>query len=256
LLGDDNLNQLRTRLYAAYATTHAGTSDIESQAAGFRRDIQGHLPQDRQVHILDLGCGQGHYVRKLLALGFEHTRGIDVSPEQVHVAQASGLTQVSLGDYQESLGVADLDVVIATDFLEHLTRFEGLRALDRIKRSLRPGGILILRVPNAASPFGGALRYGDLTHESSFTAGSLRQLGAATGFAEVELNACPPPVHGVKSALRAAIWWGVTVIVRIALIAETGEVHGHVVTQNIVAVMRVDGGVRQSRWVRSSGELQ
>ena len=239
--GDPNLDQLRERLYAAYATTHAGTSDLESQAPGFRRDIRPHLPHDRQVHILDLGCGQGHYVRQLLALGFEHTRGIDVSPEQVQQARASGLTQVSLGDYRESLSVAELDVVIATDFLEHLTRFEGLQALDGIKRALRVGGAVILRVPNAGSPFGGTLRYGDLTHETSFTARSLRQLGAAAGFPSIDIYACTPPVHGVTSALRAAAWWAVTAMMKMALIVETGQVRGHVVTQNIVAVMRLDG---------------
>ncbi len=238
---ESDLDQLRNRLYSAYATTHAGGSNLQSQAPGFNRDIRPHLPRDRRAQILDLGCGQGHYVRQLLSLGFEHTRGIDVSPEQVQRARASGLNQVSLGDYRESLGVADLDVVIATDFLEHLTRFEGLQALDRIKRSLRRGGALIVRVPNASSPFGGTLRYGDLTHETSFTPRSLRQLGAAAGFTTMEIHPCPPPSHGVKSALRAGVWWAMATMVKMALIVETGEVHGHVVTQNVVAVMRLGG---------------
>jgi len=241
LPAEPDLDELRERLYSAYASTHSGVSESESQVPGFRRDIRPHLPQDRRAKILDLGCGQGHYVGELLALGFEHTRGIDISPEQVQRAQAAGLTQVSLGDYRDSLGVAELDVVIGTDFLEHLTRVEALHAMDRIRRSLRPGGAVILRVPNAGSPFGGLLRYGDLTHETSFTPGSLRQLGAATGFATVEIYACTPPVHGVQSIVRAGVWWMVTLLVRIALIAETGQVHGHVITQNLVAVMRRDG---------------
>ena len=237
---ESNLDQLRGRLYAAYKSTHAGVSDLESQAPGFRRDIRPHLPEDRRARVLDLGCGQGHYVRQLLALGYEHTRGIDISPEQVQEARASGLTQVSLGDYRESLGKAELDVVIATDFLEHLTRLEGMQALDQIRRSLRNGGTLILRVPNAGSPFSGTLRYGDLTHETSFTARSLRQLGAAAGFPTIDIYACTPPVHGATSALRAVAWCAITAVMKVALIVETGQVHGHVVTQNIVAVMRLD----------------
>ena len=238
---ESELDQLRDRLYAAYATTHSGVPDHASQAPGFKRDVEPYLPEDRRAHILDLGCGQGHYVWQLLALGYEHTRGIDVSPEQVQTAQAAGLTQVGLGDYRDGLGVAALDVVIATDFLEHLNRFEGVQALDSIKRSLRPGGTLILRIPNAASPFSGTLRYGDLTHETSFTPQSLRQLGAATGFSTIEIHACPPPIHGVASGVRAAAWWAVSAVIKAALIAETGQVHGHVVTQNMVAVMRLDG---------------
>jgi SAM-dependent methyltransferase len=238
--GKSNLDDLRERLYGAYKSTHAGISDLESQSPGFRRDIQPHLPQDHEADILDIGCGQGHYVRQLLDLGFQHTRGIDVSPEQVAEARASGLTHVSLGDYRDSLGVDELDMVIATDFLEHLTTSEALQAMDRIRRSLRLGGSLIVRVPNAVSPFGGAIRYGDLTHENAFTPRSLRQLGAATGFSHVEIYACAPPVHGFKSGLRAAAWWVAALAIKAALVAETGQVRGHVVTQNMVAVMRVD----------------
>jgi 2-polyprenyl-3-methyl-5-hydroxy-6-metoxy-1,4-benzoquinol methylase len=242
-LPDDlHLDQLRHRLYAAYASSHAGLVAMGSQVPGFRRDILPHLPRDRQVSILDLGCGQGHYLRQLLALGFEHARGIDVSPEQVQIAQASGLTQVSLGDYRDSLGEAELDVVIGTDVLEHFTKFEVLQAMDRIRRALRPGGILILRVPNAGSPFSGTLRYGDLTHETSFTERSLHQLGAATGFSTVQVYACAPPVHGVMSAVRACIWWVVSAMITVALVGETGQMRGHVTTQNIVAVMRIGGG--------------
>jgi 2-polyprenyl-3-methyl-5-hydroxy-6-metoxy-1,4-benzoquinol methylase len=237
LPGDPNLDQMRKRLYAAYATTHAGVSTAESQVHGFRRDVLPHLPEDRQVRILDIGCGQGTYVRQLLALGFEHTHGIDVSPEQVKIARASGLNQVSKGDYRESLGVAELDVVIATDLFEHLTRSEALDATERIRQALRPAGILILRVPNAASPFSGALRYGDLTHETSFTARSLRQLGAAAGFAVVQVYSCTPPVHGFKSAVRATVWWAASTLIKSVLIAETGQLGDHFVTQNIVAVL-------------------
>jgi SAM-dependent methyltransferase len=181
-------------------------------------------------------------VRQLVSLGFEHTRGIDASPEQVQIARAAGLTQVSLGDYRASLGDAALDVVIATDFLEHFTKFEALQAMDRIRRALRAGGTLIIRVPNAGGPFGGMLRYGDLTHETSFTRRSLQQIGAAAGFSSVQVYACDPAVHGVLSALRACVWWFASAVIKVALIAETGEVRGHVITQNIVAVMgRGDG---------------
>ena len=238
-----DLDQLRDRLYASYATNHAGVVGAESQVHGFRRDVLPHVPQDRNVRILDIGCGQGAYVGQLLSLGFEQTRGVDVSPEQVKIARESGLTQVTLGDYRDSLNVTDWDVVIATDFFEHLTRTDALQAMELIRRALRPAGLLILRVPNAGSPFGGILRYGDLTHETSFTARSLSQLGAATGFAQIEAYACAPPVHGVRSAVRAGVWWVVSALIKTSLVAETGQVRGHIVTQNIVAVMRAAGRV-------------
>jgi 2-polyprenyl-3-methyl-5-hydroxy-6-metoxy-1,4-benzoquinol methylase len=238
--------ELRDRLYSEYSQTHAGAPSHESQMPGFDRDIRPHIPANRNLRILDIGCGQGHYVRRLLALGYEQTRGIDISPEQVAIAMASGLTQVAAGDYAEALQHADLDVVIATDFLEHLTVAESLEAVDKINRALKPGGLLIVRVPNGASPFAGGIRYADLTHQTMFTAQSLRQLGTNAGFRSVQIFPCPPPVHGAASALRAALWRLVSGGMKLALAAETGQLRGHVVTQNIVAVMRLGPNGDQS----------
>jgi hypothetical protein len=80
------------------------------------------------------------------------------------------------------------------------------------RRDIRPllpppsaGYVAVARVPNAVSPFGGRIRYGDFTHETWFTARSVRQLAAASGFGPVEVIGCSPPVHGVVSAIRATI---------------------------------------------------
>lgn len=229
---------IRARLYDAYSTTHAGVSDADSGALPFRRDILPHLPEDRGSVVVDLGCGQGQLVRQLLSQGYRHSSGIDISPEQVELAQRSGLGQVRQGDFREVLEAGSVDVVTATDFFEHLTRSEALEAADHVHSALRPGGRLILRVPNSVSPFSGNYRFGDLTHETSFTARSLKQLGAAADFEHVQVVACPPPIHGTKSLARSLVWKFISGGMKVALAAETGALRGHLVTQNIVAVMR------------------
>lgn len=231
-------DDMRARLYDAYSSTHAGVANEAAEAMAFRRDILPHLPDNRDVVVVDLGCGQGQLVKQLMLHGYTNALGIDISPEQVELAHAAGVTQVELGDYRNRFDGSDLDVVTATDFFEHLTKFEVLEALDRIHAALRPGGVLILRVPNAVSPFGGNFRHGDITHETSFTAGSLRQLGAAARFQAVRVFACPPPVHGAKSLSRRAVWKSASGAMKLTLAAETGALRGHLVTQNIVAVMR------------------
>jgi 2-polyprenyl-3-methyl-5-hydroxy-6-metoxy-1,4-benzoquinol methylase len=236
--GNRRHSALRDRLYAAYATTHAGITDSASVARVFRRDILPHLPGDQQADILDLGCGQGLLVKQLTDLGYMRARGIDISPEQVETAHQAGVTQVALGDFRKYLTPGSVNAVIATDFFEHLTKFENLEAMDCIHAALRPGGSLILRVPNAVSPFGGNYRHGDLTHETSFTPRSLRQLASAAGFAKVEVFPSLPPVHGLKSAVRAGLWRAASVLMKAALIAETGQLRGHIVTQNVIAVLQ------------------
>jgi hypothetical protein len=100
-------------------------------------------------------------------------------------------------------------------------------------------------VPNAVSPFGGHVRYGDFTHETWYTARSVRQLAAAAGFGPVTVIGCPPSAHGVASAVRAVLWKPVSGLFKLALAVETGAVRGHIVTQNLTFAAvkpRADGG--------------
>ena len=93
----------------------------------------------------------------------------------------------------------------ATDVLKHLTKAEVLDTFDRIAHALLPRGVFVARVPNAASPFGGRIRYGSFTHEFSHTARSVRQVAATAGFAVVAVRPCPPAAHGLLSAAGVVV---------------------------------------------------
>jgi len=230
------VSNLDERLYVAYASTHAGNSHRRSTELIYRRDIRPYLPAGRTgARVLDIGAGQGELVRLLTADGFA-ARGIDISPEQVALAHAAGVAQVSLGDFRSSLASAEgaWDAVIATDVLEHLDKPEILSTLDQIVLALRPGGLFLARVPNAVSPTGGHIMYGDVTHQTCFTRDSVVQLASVAGFHHVRTFACPPVPHGVPSALRAALWKPISGLLKLALAAETGRLRGHIVTHNLV----------------------
>jgi predicted TPR repeat methyltransferase len=184
--------------------------------------------------VADLGCGQGALVRLMLADGYD-AEGIDISSEQVRLAHEAGTVCVRHGDYRELLREhqGELAAVTATDLLEHLTKQEVLATFDAVAAALRPGGRFVARVPNAVSPFGGHIRYGDFTHETWYTARSVRQLAAAAGLGHVRVIGCPPPVHGAASAIRATLWKPVSGLFKLALAVETGAVRGHIVTQNL-----------------------
>jgi hypothetical protein len=117
--------------------------------------------------------------------------------------------------------------------LEHLSKDEVLETFDAVAGALIPGGVFIARVPNAVSPFGGHIRYGDFTHETWYTARSVRQLATAAGFASIRIRSCPPIAHGWKSLTRAAAWKSISSLYKLTLAAETGALRGHVVTQNL-----------------------
>jgi 2-polyprenyl-3-methyl-5-hydroxy-6-metoxy-1,4-benzoquinol methylase len=230
-----DLESLRERLYRSYVSQHSGPGSFDATKIIYRRDIRPLLLPPSAGPVADIGCGAGHLVRCLLADGYE-AMGIDVSAEQVALAHRAGLRQVGQGDYLLSLAdcTGQLAAITATDLLEHLTKPEVLATFDAVAAALRPGGRFVARVPNAVSPLGGHVRYGDFTHETWFTARSVRQLAAAAGLDPIGVIGCPPAVHGAMSAVRMAIWKPLSGLFKLALAAETGTVRGHIVTQNLI----------------------
>lgn len=233
---------LRDRLYQAYASQHAGFSDRAAAALIYRRDIRPFLPPLGTGQIVDIGCGQGELVRLLLADGYD-AEGIDISPEQVAIARTSGLEQVRQGDYLAILAAHNeqFAAITATDVLEHLTKDEVLATFDHVASALAPNGVFVARVPNAVSPFGGHIRYGDFTHESWYTARSVRQLAAAAGFVSVTVLPCPPVAHSLLSTARVMMWKSASALCKLTLAAETGILRGHIVTQNMTFAARKAG---------------
>ena len=234
-----SLADLRGRLYEAYASHHAGGGGDEAAALVYRRDIRPLLPPPAAGPVVDLGCGRGELVRLLQADGFD-AEGIDISPEQAALARAAGVPRVRQGDLRTILAAqpAHYAAITATDLLEHLTKPEVLQTFDDVAAALAPGGVFVGRVPNAISPLGGHIRNGDFTHQTSFTARSVRQLAAAAGFDSVLARSSPPVAHGLASAARAMTWQVVSACYRIALAAETGTLRGHIVTLNLTFVAR------------------
>jgi 2-polyprenyl-3-methyl-5-hydroxy-6-metoxy-1,4-benzoquinol methylase len=234
-----SLADVRRRLYDAYVSQHAGIGSGEAAPLIYRRDIQPWLPPPEAGPVIDLGCGSGELIRLLQADGYD-TEGIEISPEQVALARAAGIGRIRQGDFREVLAdhPARYSVITATDLLEHLTKPEVLQTFDDVAVALAPGGVFVARVPNAVSPFSGHIRYGDFTHQTSFTERSIRQLAAAAGFESVLVRSCPPVAHGPASTARAMIWQTVSACFRVALAAETGTFRGHIVTQNLTFAVR------------------
>ena len=234
----------RTRIYSHYdkarqqplaPVTIAG---LNSRATYLRRMVQQHFPVDKAAKVLDVGCGHGALIYFATQLGYSQVQGVDGSMEQVAAARLLGIGGVAEGDLNQVLSAlpdASLDVVVAFDVLEHFTREELLPFVDQVHRVLKPGGRWIIHTPNAASPFFGSVRYGDITHEMAFTTTSLNQLLLSSGFTRVNCFEDAPIVHGAKSALRWVIWQCFRGLMRLYSLAETGATGG-VFSQNLLAV--------------------
>jgi len=128
--------------------------------------------------LLDIGAGRGRFVAEARAAGWE-ADGLEPSRRGVEGARARGieLRRAAIGD--ADLAAGSLDAAALWHVLEHV---DGPgEALARIARWLRPGGVLLVGVPNLASAQAraGGARWFHLDvprHRTHFTVAGLHAL--------------------------------------------------------------------------------
>ena len=123
------------------------------------RDLQGQ-------RWLDAGCGSGLLSRVLAARGC-HVLGVDGSPQMVQAAASIGRQSLSPNagplefervETVEALPMANgsFDGVLCSSVIEYLDHPR--QCLEEFRRVLRPGGLLLLSVPNRLSLIRRALK--------------------------------------------------------------------------------------------------
>jgi cyclopropane fatty-acyl-phospholipid synthase-like methyltransferase len=222
----------RTRIYDHYVNsrqTSLAPPNIEAMQPRMHllnKIIIEHFPADKNINIFDLGCGYGAFIYACQQLGYVNTSGIDRSPEQIESANKLGIKGTTHGDLMDSLKSfpdASQDIVIAFDVIEHFTKSEVLPFVDEVYRVLKPGGKWIIHAPNGDALFGTTIRYGDFTHEMSYTKTSINQLLKSSNFTTVICKEDIPIPHGLKSVIRYVCWKVIRGLLRFYLAVETGN---------------------------------
>jgi SAM-dependent methyltransferase len=118
-----------------------------SGRAGVWREIARYVLADAPgaEAVLELGAGFCDFINQVEA----KTRvAFDLNPEMA--AYAAPGVELRVGDCRGLLGIADgsMDLVFASNFLEHFTVAEAGALLGDIRRVLRPAGRLVLLQPN------------------------------------------------------------------------------------------------------------
>jgi len=146
---------------AASARYRAAGRFAEGFARGKLRGdpVFAHLLGARLIpegaRLLDLGCGQGLLAALLAAAGAPRLaayRGIELMARDVARAhRALGpACGVELGDIRRA-GFGDADAVVILDVLHYMAPEEQDDVLRRVRQALRRGGVLLLRVGDAAA---------------------------------------------------------------------------------------------------------
>jgi 2-polyprenyl-3-methyl-5-hydroxy-6-metoxy-1,4-benzoquinol methylase len=134
--------------------------------------------------ILDVGCGRGVVLRALADRGFD-VHGNEISAEAARGADPRTEIRIAPSLAEAGYPEAFFDEVLIWHVLEHLPDPRG--TLAEAHRILRPGGRLIVAVPNfsslQASWTGAAWFHLDLPrHLHHFPLSALRDLLGSTGF--------------------------------------------------------------------------
>jgi SAM-dependent methyltransferase len=144
-----------------------------------------HIAEHRARSVLDVGCGEGAFLDLARAKGMK-TLGIELNQTAVVAARAKGHSMLSEKVEEitpEQIG-GRLDAITLFQVVEHLPNPHDF--IDAATKLLRPGGLLIISVPNRH----GIFRLVPLDpanlpphHITRWRARDLRRLASAHGFA-------------------------------------------------------------------------
>jgi SAM-dependent methyltransferase len=124
--------------------------DVSQNIDALLDAIRGPAPH----RILDLGCGPGRDLIAFRALGHEPV-GLDACPAFVEMARAAAGCEVWLQDLLAlDLPPARFDGIFANAVLFHVPARALPRVLDRLRTTLRPGGVLLCSNPRGRNEEG------------------------------------------------------------------------------------------------------
>ncbi len=102
----------------------------------------------RTGRVLELGCGRGEFLRGAINRGWT-AFGVDMTAEFTKAAQTHGIAIESSSIEDCQALKQSYDVVVMAAILEHL--YEPVKTLKQVSNALRPGGLLLVHVPNEIS---------------------------------------------------------------------------------------------------------
>ncbi len=180
----------------------------------FEYNYRPYFPEaGDSVRLLDIGIGRGEMLACMRDWGYENYIGVDISPSTVNFCRSLNLPCELVDDSTEYLSANPnaFDVITLLDVLEHIPKKEMIQFVKALRGALKPGGVLIIQVPNLQAPDGHLHRYNDITHEVGFIEHSFAQVLLAAGFGKFKFIGFEELVSGtlteiVRKTFRSLHW--------------------------------------------------
>ena len=205
-----------------------------------QKEIEDTLPEDRNVNILDLGCGYGSFLNTLKKRGYKNLFGVEIGEEQNNFLNSKGfhVSRDHIIDFLKN-DINTYYLITLFDVLEHFKKDEIAELLPLLMARLSKTGALIVRLPNGEAIFKGSIMYGDFTHETFLTKRSMIQLFKIFGFSSVEVY----PIYNFgkswKSKIAKIIYMSFSKLYKILLLIDNSNSAKYFVpTQNILGIIK------------------
>lgn len=236
------MTEYRRKIYENYASKfqdsgeHFDIGSAETWGKVYEKYLKNWLPESKNATILEVACGDGKLLHFFKKRGYTDLTGIDICREQIMLS-SQVCKNVKHADVIDFLGTnqQDYDLIIAIDFIEHLTKDEVLRFFELCFQRLKPSGRIILQTPNAVSPFVTHVFHGDFTHETLFSPLCLKGILKLSGFCDVRFRPTGPVINGLFSFVRFIGWQFIRFLLKFCNFVETAQTSERIFTRVFLA---------------------
>lgn len=170
-------------------------------------DFGSSFSEQKDISILDIGCGTGQLLKVLETKGYTNLTGVELDKGQYEAAKeyipkAKLFNDDLLNFFKKS--TEKFDMILMIDVIEHMSKNEVVEILSQIREHLKPGGTFIIRTPNADSTLiAPRFRYIDFTHNFILNQESMGTILREASFKVFSFKGSYIPRSGIKKLI-----WG------------------------------------------------
>lgn len=186
----------------------------------FRR----YLPADPAAPILDIGCGQGDFVRYAQGLGHRAITAVDIDVDALEpLAKLDGVKTMAApadADFVAGLGES-YQLIVVKQMIYYHTRREVVPFVAALRDRLAPDGVLLVEIFNASATSGLLPLAKDPFIQTAYNEKGIARLLQSQGLTVSEVFGVAQPSGGLKRKLYDfagrcwfALWRAVTILER------------------------------------------
>jgi len=173
----------------------------------YHKLLDGFEKYRKHNRIIDVGCGNGHFLKVALSRGWE-VYGTEFTDEAILECTRKNINMKKGALNQDDYEAGFFDIITSFEVLEHINN--PLEEIKKFKSILRTGGLIYLTTPNFNSLSRYYLRqkwtvieYPE--HLSYYTAKTLRLLFEKSGFQMKKIEATGISVGRINEAKETAL---------------------------------------------------